>query len=896
MTAKPAPISTDEIRERYLSFFADRGHLRIPSASLVPSSHDPSALLTVAGMHPLKPYFLGEEQPPSRRLTDCQKCFRTIDIDEVGNTSRHLTFFEMLGNFSIGDYFKKEAISFAWELSLQVFGFDPEQIWVTVFAGDDQLGIGPDEEAISLWREVGVPSERIVPCPRSENFWQAGPKGPCGPCSELYFDRGESFGASSDLPGGENERFLEYWNLVFMQYLQEPENVLAPLPAANIDTGLGLNRMAAILQDKPSVFETDQFAPLIALGESLSGRQSGESREVDRALRILADHTRAMSFLIADGVVPSNEDRGYVLRRVMRRAILQGRTLGLTQGFLIRYADLVRELMASSYPELVEQREAVDRWLGAEEESFGRTLEQGLAILKEHIERAGQQGDSTIAAEDAFKLHDTYGFPFELTRELLAEAQLGVDESGFESLMDEQRSRARAAASSQGPASAGDAREQAQAFAAQAGVSTRFTGYETERQHATVMAVSGQDGRLLLKLDESPFYATGGGQVSDGGVIACEHGDCEARVERVLRLGDDQVIEVSMHKGVLAPNTQVLAEVDHIARHATECNHTATHLLHAALRKRLGGHVRQAGSYVGPDKLRFDFTHSAAMSEDDLRWVEDEVNAWVGENEPVRPLTTTLDEAKRLGAMALFGEKYGEVVRMVEIGDGDRSRELCGGTHVRRTSEIGPFLITSETSSAANVRRIEALTGPAAVQLLRERNRLLAETASALRVKPESVPEVSRQHEQERKELQRTGRASGNGAADGSPVDLDALIAAAEQVDGATVLASAVEVGDAKALLEVLDRLKGRLPKAAIALGAAGEGRVHLVASVSPDLVKRGVKAGSVVKAAAAVAGGGGGGRDTMAQAGGKHPERLPDAVATARETIIAALAGKDAG
>lgn len=897
MPSKPTPMSTDEIRERYLAFFADRGHLRIASASLVPSSHDPSALLTVAGMHPLKPYFLGEEEPPSRRLTDCQKCFRTIDIDEVGNTSRHLTFFEMLGNFSIGDYFKKEAIAFAWELSLEVFGFDPRQIWVTVFAGDEQLGIGPDEEAISLWRDVGVPSERIVPCPRSENFWQAGPKGPCGPCSELYFDRGESFGGRGDLPGGENERFLEYWNLVFMQYLQEPENVLSPLPAANIDTGLGLNRMAAILQDAPSVFETDQFAPLIALGESLSGRSAGESREVDRALRILADHTRAMSFLIADGVVPSNEDRGYVLRRVMRRAILQGRTLGLDQGFLTRYADVVRELMADAYPELVEQREAVERWLGSEEESFGRTLEQGLAILSEHIERARQAGAATIAAEDAFKLHDTYGFPFELTRELLAEAQLGVDEAGFESLMEEQRSRARAATSSDGRSAAGsDMREHARELAAEAGSSTRFTGYETERQHATVIAVSGQDGKLLMKLDESPFYATGGGQVSDGGVIACEDGGCEALVERVLRLGDDQVIEVSMRKGTLAQGAHVLAKVDHLARHATECNHTATHLLHAALRKRLGAHVRQAGSYVGPDKLRFDFTHSAAMSEEEIAWVEDEVNAWIGENEPVRPITTTLDEAKRLGAMALFGEKYGDVVRMVEIGDGERSRELCGGTHVRRTSEIGPFVLVSETSSAANVRRIEALTGPAAVSLLRQRNRLLAETASALRVKPESVPAVSREREQERKELQRAGRASGNGSAGGGRVDLDALAAAAEQVDGATVLAGVVEVGDAKALLEVLDRLKSRLPQAAIALGAAGEGRVHLVASVAPELVKRGVKAGAVVKAAAAVAGGGGGGRDTMAQAGGKHPDRLPDAVATARDAIITALAGRDAG
>ena len=928
----PASLSSDEIRERYLSFFADRGHLRVPSASLVPSARDPSALLTVAGMHPLKPYFLGEEPPPRRRLTDCQKCFRTVDIDEVGNTNRHLTFFEMLGNFSFGDYFKAEAIAFAWELSLEVFGFDPKDVWVTVFAGDDDLGLGLDEQAAELWRSVGVPDERIVPCPRKENFWEAGPIGPCGPCSELYLDRGQHLGVPGDLPGGDNERFLEYWNLVFMQYRQDPANVLAPLPAANIDTGLGLNRLAAILQGKDSVFETDQFTPLIALGESLSGRSAGASPETDRALRILADHSRAMSFLIADGVVPSNEDRGYVLRRVMRRAILQGRVLGLERGFLPRYAEVVRELMAGAYPELVQQRAAVDRWLAAEEDGFGHTLEQGLAILTEHIARARDAGAPAIDAAEAFKLHDTYGFPFELTRELLADARLTVDAAGFETLMEQQRARARAAASTATASPEGDLRQQALALAEHAGAPTRFTGYQTQTQTATVAAVAvpagadgpaaGADGqaargdgpaaggdgpaavaggRLLIKLDESPFYATGGGQVSDSGTIECASGECEARVQRVLRLGDDQVIEVVLQRGTLAPETQVCARVDPRARHATESNHTATHLLHAALRDRLGGHVRQAGSYVGPDKLRFDFTHSAALSPDDVAAVEDAVNAWIAENEPVSPLSTTLAEARRLGAMALFGEKYGDVVRMVQIGDGARSRELCGGTHVRRTGEIGPFLILSETSSAANVRRIEALTGPAAVSLLRERNHLLLDVASALRTQPDNVPATVAAHERQRRELQRGGGpAAGNGAGGtgggGGALDLDALLASAEQAHGATLLASAVPVGDAKALLAVLDQLKARLPAAAIAIGAAADGRVHLLASVPPALVHRGVKAGAIVKAAASEVGGGGGGRDTMAQAGGRDPQRLPAAIAAARGTILDALASTDAG
>jgi alanyl-tRNA synthetase len=437
-------MSSDQIRETFLSFFERRDHLRRPSASLVPATFDASVLLTTAGMHPLKPYFLGQEQPPHARMTSCQKCFRTTDIDNVGNTHRHLTFFEMLGNFSIGDYFKQGAIEAAWELATNGFGFAPDDIWVTVFGGDEELGLGADEEAIELWQAIGVPRERIVECPRSENFWQAGPTGPCGPCSELYLDRGLAFGKQDDLPGGENERFLEFWNLVFMQFDQDPVNVLTPLPASNIDTGLGLNRLAAIVQGKESVFETDQFQPLIELGERLGGRRYGEDVATTRSLRILADHARAMTFLVADGVVPSNEDRGYILRRVMRRAIQHGRALGFEPGFLPRFAQVVEETMGAAYPELVEHRDAIRKWLAAEEESFGRTLEQGTKLLDELIARARQQGEEGLGAEDVFQLHDTYGFPIDLTREIAAEHDLGVDEPGFERLMDEQRARARA--------------------------------------------------------------------------------------------------------------------------------------------------------------------------------------------------------------------------------------------------------------------------------------------------------------------------------------------------------------------------------------------------------------------------------------------------------------------
>jgi alanyl-tRNA synthetase len=886
------PMTSDEIRETYLSFFEQRGHQRLQSAPLVPATHDPSVLLTTAGMHPLKPYFQGIEQPPHTRLTSCQKCFRSTDIENVGNTLRHLTFFEMLGNFSIGDYFKEEVIGFAWELATRGFGFREEDVWVTVFGGDEELRLGADEEAIELWLKAGVPRERIVECPRSENFWQAGPTGPCGPCSELYLDRGLEFGEADDLPGGENERFLEFWNLVFMQFNQDPVNVLTPLPAKNIDTGLGLNRFAAILQGKESVFETDQFWPLIELGQELSGRRYGQDEETTRALRILADHSRAMTFLVADGVVPSNEDRGYILRRVMRRAIQHGRRIGIQPGFLPRFAEVVERLMGAAYPEIVEQRDAIRKWLVAEEESFGHTLEQGTKQLDELIAQARSDGEEGLGAEDVFRLHDTYGFPIDITREIAAEHDIGVDEAGFEQLMNQQRARARAGSGRSGGAQ-DHLRARAQELAGSAAFTSEFTGYVTTEQETTVGALEAErDGHVLVKLVESPFYAAGGGQVSDSGWVECEDGDCRARVVDVLRVagGNDQVVVVENERGTLKPGEHVHAVVDRDARHATEANHTATHLLHAALRRRLGTHVRQAGSAVQPDKLRFDFTHGQALSPDELRDVEDEVNERILANLPVRALTTTLDEAKRLGAMALFGEKYGDVVRMVEVGDGSFSRELCGGTHVRSTAEIGLFRVTAETSSAANVRRIEAITGPAAVTLLREHDTALREAATELRATPEQVPVEVGKLRTRIKELEKAAKSGGT--ANGS-LDVDALLATAtEHGDGARVLTAVIQSNDPKALPDVADRLKGRLGDAAIVLGTVADGRVHLVASVAPALVERGVRAGAIVKIAAEVTGGGGGGRDTMARAGGRDPEKLPEAIDAARAAIEAALAG----
>jgi alanyl-tRNA synthetase len=879
-------MSTDEIRETYLSFFESEGHQRVPSASLVPAEYDPSVLFTVAGMVPFKEYFLGHETPPRSRLTDCQKVFRTVDIEVVGTTARHLTFFEMMGNFSFGDYFKRDAQSFAWRLSPQAFGLAPEDIWVTVFAGDEELGIGPDEEAIGYWLEIGVPRERIVECPREENWWQMGPTGPCGPDSELYLDRGLAYGASDDLPGGENDRFLEFWNLVFMQFDQNPEGVLTPLPAKNIDTGLGLNRMACIKQGKETVFETDQFTPLIALGEELSGHRYGADPHTDKALRVLADHSRAISFLLADGVVPSNEDRGYVLRRIMRRAIQHGRSIDLGPGTLDRYATVVAETMAAGYPELNAGRETIRRWIASEEESFGHTLELGLGRLDELIARARNQGAEGIAAADAFQLHDTYGFPIDMTLEIVAEHDLGVDESGFESLMEQQRARGRAG----GRAGSDGRRERAVALSGSAGFVTEFVGYESVDAQTTIGAVeSADDGRLLVKLRESPFYATGGGQVADAGVLECEGGSCRARVSDVFRLGSDQVLELDPEHGSFTPGQAVHAHVDRATRHATACNHTATHLLHAALRRRLGDHVHQAGSYVGPDKLRFDFTHSSGLSAEDLAEVTDSVNRWILQAHPVRALTTTLDEARSLGAMALFNEKYGEIVRMVEVGDGSFSRELCGGTHVRNTAEIGLLRITTETSSAANVRRIEAITGPEAVAFMRERDAELESAARQLRVPAERVAATVSELRDRVRELEREiKRAVGDGA--NGAVDIDALAAEAVEIAGAPVLTAAAAVPDGDALLVLTDRLKGRLGDAAIVLGRAGDGKVDLVVSVAPSLVARGVKAGQVIKLAAAEVGGGGGGRDTMARAGGRDPDRLPEALSAARAAIEAVL------
>ena len=876
-------MKAQEIRDTYLSFFAERGHKIVPSASLVPAAHDPSVLLTTAGMQPFKPYFLGRETPPAPRLADVQKCFRTTDIEEVGKTARHMTFFEMLGNWSFGDYFKEESIPWGWELSTAGFGMDPERIWVTVFGGDEELGLGPDEEAIEIWRGVGVPDERIVQLGREDNFWQAGPTGPCGPCSELYLDRGVEFGAEGERPGDDSDRFLEFWNHVFMSYDLAEDGTLTVLPMRNIDTGMGLDRMAAVLQDVPSVFETDHVRPLVDLAEELSGRRYDEGGAVTRAMRIVADHSRGAAFLIADGVVPSNEDRGYILRRIMRRAIQQGRTLGLEAPWLGRFAARTIELMGDVYPELVAERETIARWVDDEEESFGRTLERGTELLERLIAEAKEAGTSWIEAADAFQLHDTFGFPYDLTKELLAEQGLSVDDQGFQELMEEQRQRARSGSATAHGAE--NSHERVLAFADSA-PPTEFVGYETLTATTGLAAAAGDGGRTLVKLEQSPFYAEGGGQVADSGVLRWAGG--EARVVDVYRVGEDQALEVEPGGAAIEPGVAVEAAVDRETRHATMRNHTATHLLHAALRERLGTHVRQAGSAVRPDKLRFDFTHGQGLSPEELRAVEDRVNEWVKASRPVSWLNMEREEAEKLGAMALFGENYGEWVRVVEV-EGV-SRELCGGTHVANTGEVGIFKIVSEGSSAANVRRVEAITGPAAIDFFREREAQLREAGellgsaqdplagarrAAAKLKEAGKGEERAQREALGGEAERLAAAAVEAAALGAG---GKLLVAEAQAPGA---------GNPKQLLELANRLQSKLGGAtAIVLGGAGDGKVGLVALFSKEAVASGLSAGTTIREIAPLVGGGGGGRDDMAQAGGKDPAGLAQALDAARAAI----------
>ncbi len=873
-----------EIRAAFRDHFAAREHLVMPSASLVPASLDPSVLLTTAGMQPFKPYFLGVEQAPAPRLTSTQKCFRTTDIDEVGKTARHLTFFEMMGNFSIGDYFKADAIAFAWTLVTGAWAIDPGRVWITVFQGDDQ--VPGDDEARELWLAQGVPAERIVGLGRKDNFWQAGPTGPCGPCTELYYDRGPEHGCGRPAgpdgcaPGCDCDRFLEFWNLVFMQYDQDQDGGLTPLPRPCVDTGAGVERVAALLQGVHSVYETDPFRTMIGAIEEWTGASYAAGGIQTKALRVLADHGRAMTFLAADGVLPANESRGYILRRVIRRAVSHGHRLGIEGAFLPRLADLVIDQLGDVYPELVAHREEVHRILGAEEERFLRTLETGTQLLDETVARVRAAGSTEIAAADAFLLHDTYGFPFELTQELAAEQDLSVDEAGFAELMEAQRERARAAAGKGG----GVDLDRVAAFARDAGFQTAFVGYGDLDLKTRVGALADLgDGRLAAKLRESPFYPEGGGQVSDHGHLESETG--RAAVAEVVRFDGDQVLVLVPEQGEIVAGQEVRAVVDPARRRPTAANHTGTHVLHRALQEVLGDHVRQKGSSVRPDKLRFDFSHDAPLTAEELARVEDIVNRVVVEGHRVHWFETSQDEARALGAMMLFGEKYGDVVRVVEI-EGF-SRELCGGTHVASTAEIGPLRIVSESSVGQGVRRIEAVTSGVAIDLLRERERAADQAAKALKVGPERLPEAVRDLQERVRELEKALKAGGGSAGGGAVEDLAGQ--AVERGGVQTVVADAGELA-ADALLELADHLRGRLGPSVAMLVAQSGGKVHLICAATPEAVAAGADAGAVLKAAAPLVGGGGGGKPNLARAGGKDASGIPAALEAARAALDAQL------
>jgi alanyl-tRNA synthetase len=838
--------TTAELRAGFRAFYESKGHSFLPSASLVPAPDDRSTLLISAGMQPLMPFFLGLKEPPGSLLTTVQKVFRTPDIDEVGLDTFHLTFFEMLGNFSLGEYFKEGAIDFAWEWMFEHMKLDFDRIWVTVFAGDPELGIEEDAVAIAHWEEKGMPPERIVRLPRAHNFWSVGGPGPCGPDSEMFYDWGEDVGCRRPecAPGCECERFLEFGNLVFMEFELHADGSLTPLPKQNIDTGFGLERGARILQQVPSVYDTDGFQEIMDWIAGESGVAYGDSDEATKAHRILADHGRGMTFLAGDGVVPENEGRGYVMRRVVRRAILQAGRIGLEPPFLAGLADVVVAQMGEAYPELLERQDDIRNVLREEEERFSETLARGLRLFGEV---AGGDG---ILGEDAFKLHDTYGFPLELTEELARERGLAVDVDGFKQLMEEQRQRSRRAAPSVDVRVSSDVRSE-------------FVGYEeTDVLTAIVAYEDLGDGRFQAKLERSPFYPEGGGQVSDAGYIENEETGARAELVAATRLPDDDQFLTFEGEG-FGSGMRVRAVVPWPVRFPTMANHTATHLLHKALQEVLGEHAKQAGSAVRPDKLRFDFTHPQALSSDERAEVERRVNEKVFANLPVRAFIVPLEEARRLGAMMLFGEKYGDEVRLVEIAG--YSRELCGGTHVRATAEIGPFAILSETSIGSGTRRIEAVTS--------------GEAYAWLHARAAEADELRGELERARKEGPRVEQAQ--------EVRLEP--SSEEEIGGVNVFVGRASGVDGDALLTESDRIKQERAPAAVVLGSSEDGRVHLVANFDRSLEGR-LDAVAVIREAAAEVGGGGGGRPTMARAGGKNPEKLDDALAKAEEALRRAL------
>ena len=861
-----------QIRQMFLDFFQEKGHAVEPSASLVPHE-DPSLLWINSGVATLKKYFDGRVIPQNPRITNAQKSIRTNDIENVGKTARHHTFFEMLGNFSIGDYFKEEAITWAWEFltSDKWIGFDKELLSVTIHP--------EDEEAFTIWNEkMGVPKERIIRL--EENFWDIG-EGPSGPNTEIFYDRGEAYGNDfSDpelYPGGENERYLEVWNLVFSQFNHNPDGSYTPLPKKNIDTGMGLERMTSIVQDVPTNFDTDLFMPMIGATETISGEKyRNGDLEKDMAFKVIADHIRTVTFAVGDGALPSNEGRGYVLRRLLRRAVRYSKKLNINRPFMFELVPVVGEVMKDFYPEVLEKKDFIAKVVKNEEERFHETLHDGEAILAEVIAKAKEEKTTVISGVDAFRLYDTYGFPIELTEEYAEEAGMTVDQEGFENEMEKQRERARAA------------RQDVDSMQVQGGVlgevkvASEFVGYGTvelvKNGEYTDSLQVGEEGQLML--DVTPFYAESGGQIADRGYLLAD--GVKVLVKDVQKAPNGQNLhQVVVEEGTLTKDAAVKAIIDTKNRSSVVKNHTATHLLHQALKDVLGTHVNQAGSLVTSERLRFDFSHFGQVQADELEKIERIVNEKIWESIDVEISQKAIEEAKEMGAMALFGEKYGDVVRVVQVGD--YSLELCGGCHVDNTASIGIFKIVAESGIGAGTRRIEAVTGKSAYELMNDQVGLLKEAAGKMKTNPKDILTRVDGLFAEVKQLQKENESL---AAKLSNIEAGNLTDSVMTVDGVNVLAAKVNVADMNNLRTMMDDLKNKLESAVVVLASVNDDKVNILAGVTKDLISQGYHAGKLVKEVASRCGGGGGGRPDMAQAGGKNPAQVEEALAFVQEYV----------
>ncbi|HPP35777.1 MAG TPA: alanine--tRNA ligase [Clostridiales bacterium] len=874
-------LGLNEIREEFLRFFESKGHLRLPSFSLVPKN-DPSILLINAGMTPLKPYFTGAEKPPRTRVTTCQKCIRTPDIENVGKTARHGTFFEMLGNFSFGDYFKKEAITWAWEFVTKVMEMPEDRLYVSIYEEDD--------EAFEIWnKEVGLAPERIFRMGKKDNFWEHG-TGPCGPCSEIYFDRGPERGCGKPdcTVGCDCDRYIEFWNLVFTQFNRQEDGTYTRLEKKNIDTGMGLERLAVIMQDVDSLFEVDTIRRILEYVCEKAGVVYGHGDE-DVSIRVITDHIRSTTMMVADGILPSNEGRGYVLRRLLRRAARHGRLLGIEGPFLYDVARVVIRESCEAYPELAEKEEYICKVIKIEEERFAATIDQGIAILNAMIAELKMENRTVLPGSMAFKLHDTYGFPLDLTREIAEEAGLTVDEQGFMAEMAEQKNKARMAIKSKEISAWG--RDIAAGI--DKDLRTEFVGYESYSSESKILYIilndeqadsAQQDDEVTIILDRTPFYAESGGQVADTGMITGRDG--KVRITGCVKTGEGLYLHTGVvEEGIIEKGSAVTAAIDIERRLATARNHTATHLLHKALRNVLGDHVTQAGSLVEPDRLRFDFHHFSAMSKEEIKRVEDEVNARILDDLNVNVREMPIEEAKKLGAMALFEEKYGDVVRVVQAGD--YSTELCGGTHLKSTAQAGLFKIISESGVAAGVRRIEALTGKGALEYYGHVEEKLENIASVLKTTPQEslrrVETISAELKAALKEIEQLKAKLASSS-------FDEVLAGAVDVNGIKIATGRFDQLDMDSLRNTCENLRSRVGSGVVVLGSAFGDKVSFVAMATKDAVERGVHCGNIVKEAAKAAGGGGGGRPDMAQAGGKDTSKIDKALRLAVDAARAQI------